>query len=82
VPTADIRAITDDLRAARGNDFIISMRLFWDPLEDDLDALKEMADVYNNAGVDALILEPRQRGLDDWLRAVEGLWNLLQPWHG
>ena len=82
VPTDQINPIIEDLRAARGKDFVVSMRLFWDPLEDDPDALKEMADGYATSGVDALILEPRQRALDDWLLAVETLWNLLQPWHG
>ena len=82
VPIDQIAPIVEDLRAARGKDFVVSMRLFWDPLEDDQNALKEMADGYATSGVDALILEPRQRGLDDWLLAVEKLWNLLQPWHG
>ena len=82
VPIDQIDPIIEDLRAARGKDFVVSMRLFWDPLEDDQNALKEMADGYATSGVDALILEPRQRALDDWLLAVETLWNLLQPWHG
>ena len=82
VPIDQIVPIVEDLRAARGKDFVISMRLFWDPLEDDQNALKKMADGYATSGVDALILEPRQRALDDWLLAVEKLWNLLQPWHG
>nr|MCS5604306.1 LLM class flavin-dependent oxidoreductase [Alphaproteobacteria bacterium] len=82
VPIDQIDPIVEDLRAARGKDFVVSMRLFWDPLEDDQNALKEMADGYATSGVDALILEPRQRALDDWLLAVETLWNLLQPWHG
>ena len=82
VPMDQIDPIVEDLRAARGKDFVVSMRLFWDPLEDDQNALKEMADGYATSGVDALILEPRQRALDNWLLAVETLWNLLQPWHG
>ena len=82
VPIDEIAPIVEDLRAARGKDFVVSMRLFWDPLEDDQNALKKMADEYATSGVDALILEPRQRALDDWLLAVEKLWNLLQPWHG
>ena len=82
VPIDQIAPIVEDLRADRGKDFVVSMRLFWDPLEDDQNALKEMADGYATSGVDALILEPRQRALDDWLLAVEKLWNLLQPWHG
>ncbi|MDP7545693.1 MAG: TIGR03619 family F420-dependent LLM class oxidoreductase [Alphaproteobacteria bacterium] len=77
----DSPAVVADLRAARGPDFAISLRLFWDPFEDDQDELKAMAEGYAKAGIDALVLEPRQRGLDDWLRAVEGLWTLLQPWH-
>ena len=81
VPIEDIAAITADLRAARGPDFPLSMRVFWDPLEDDHDSLKAMAEAYSAAGIDALIMEPRQRGLEDWLRAVEGLWAVLQPWH-
>ena len=82
VPMDQIDPIVEDLRAARGKDFVISMRLFWDPLEDDQNSLQKMADGYATSGVDALILEPRQRALDDWLLAVEKLWNLLQPWHG
>ncbi len=80
-PPKAIAPIVEDLREARGEDFVISMRLFWDPLEDDNDELKAMTAAYAEAGVDALILEPRQRGLEDWLRAVEALWNLVQPWH-
>ena len=82
MPSDQIAPIVEDLRAARGKDFVVSMRLFWDPLEDDQNALKQMADGYATSGVDALILEPRQRALDNWLLAVETLWNLLQPWHG
>ena len=82
MPVDQIDPIVEDLRAARGKDFVISMRLFWDPLEDDPHALREMADGYASSGVDALILEPRLRSLDVWLLAVEKLWNLLHPWHG
>ena len=33
VPIDQIGPIVEDLRAARGKDFVVSMRLFWDPLE-------------------------------------------------
>jgi hypothetical protein len=82
VPPEEAAAIVADMRAARGPHFVTSMRLFWDPLEDDHGELKGLTEGYAKAGIDALVLEPRQRGLDDWLRAVEGLWTLVQPWHG
>ena len=82
VPPEEAAAIVTDMRAARGPDFVTSMRLFWDPLEDDHDELKGLTEGYAKAGIDALIVEPRQRGLEDWLRAVEGLWTLMRPWHG
>ncbi len=62
------------LKALRGDgDFTLSMRANWDGLEDDLDELKHQRDGYRDLGIVHLSMEPRQRGLDDWLRSVEAL---------
>ena len=82
VPVEDIGAMTAELRAVRGPDFPLTMRVFWDPFEDDHDMIKATTQAYADAGIDGLIMEPRQRGLDDWLRAVEELWKLMRPWRG
>jgi probable F420-dependent oxidoreductase len=58
------------LRAQRpGSDFTISLRSGWDGR--DKDALAARLAAYATAGVDHVLVEPAERLLDDWLRAVE-----------
>jgi probable F420-dependent oxidoreductase len=58
------------LRAQRpGPDFTISLRDGWDGRDED--ALAARLAAYAAAGVDHLLVEPAERLLDDWLRAVE-----------
>lgn len=76
----DARPLVERLRGETGDGFVISMRRSWDPLEDDADALKAELAAYAEMGLDAVTMEPRQRGLDDWLKAVDGLAKLVEPW--
>jgi probable F420-dependent oxidoreductase len=58
------------LRAARPEpQFTISLRTAWDG-KDDGEAAARLA-AYRAAGVDHVLVEPFERELDDWLRAVE-----------
>lgn len=78
----ELKPIVEKMRAARGPDFTLSLRLFWDALDDDTAEISRDFEAYAGLGLDALVLEPRQRQLDDWLRAVEAVWRLAEPWHG
>jgi len=50
-------------------DFAISLRYGWDGKDDG--ALRARLAAYGAAGVDHVLVEPGERALDDWLRAVE-----------
>jgi probable F420-dependent oxidoreductase len=50
-------------------EFTISLRASWDGKSDA--ALGERLAAYAEAGVDHILVEPAERALDDWLRAVE-----------
>jgi probable F420-dependent oxidoreductase len=52
-----------------GPDFTISLRNGWDGRDDG--ALAARLAAYGRAGVDHVLVEPAERLLDDWLRAVE-----------
>jgi alkanesulfonate monooxygenase SsuD/methylene tetrahydromethanopterin reductase-like flavin-dependent oxidoreductase (luciferase family) len=63
-------AIVRRLRAQRpGADFTISLRSGWDGRDDG--ALAARLAAYHEAGVDHILVEPAERLIDDWLRAVE-----------
>ena len=50
-------------------EFTISLRGSWDSKDDA--ALSERLSAYAEAGVNHILVEPAERALDDWLRAVE-----------
>ena len=52
-----------------GADFVISLRYGWDGKDDD--ALRARLAGYRASGIEHVLLEPAERTLDDWLRAVE-----------
>jgi hypothetical protein len=49
--------------------FAISLRYGWDGKDDG--ALGARLAAYGEAGVEHILVEPAERALDDWLRAVE-----------
>ncbi len=55
------------------NEFVISMRTNWDPLEDDPDKIMSEIEGYIEAGVTHFVPEPRQRDLENYKRSVEVL---------
>jgi probable F420-dependent oxidoreductase len=69
--------IVKRLRAARpGPDFAISVRNGWDGRDDG--ALAARLAAYRDAGVGHVLVEPGERTLDDWLRAVERIVRAAQ----
>jgi hypothetical protein len=50
-------------------EFAISLRYGWDGKDDG--ALAARLGAYGEAGVGHILVEPAERALDDWLRAVE-----------
>jgi probable F420-dependent oxidoreductase len=70
VSPAEAVPIVKRLRAGRpGPDFAISVRFGWDGGDDG--ALSARLSGYREAGVGHVLVEPAERALDDWLRAVE-----------
>jgi hypothetical protein len=49
--------------------FAVSLRYGWDGKDDG--ALSARLAAYREAGVEHILVEPAERSLDDWLRAVE-----------
>jgi len=69
-PPAEAGPIVRMLRAARPDPgFAISLRLGWDGADDA--GLRDRLDAYAQAGVQHVLIEPMERDLEDWLRAVE-----------
>lgn len=59
--------------------FTLSMRLAWDGLRSDHDEIRRDLDAYREAGLQHVVTSPVQSDLDGWLRSVETLWSVLQP---
>jgi len=66
------------LRAVRPDpEFVISLRSSWDGQDEA--ALRARIVAYGEAGVDHVLVEPAERALDDWLRAVERVARAAEP---
>lgn len=77
----ELGPIVEDLRRRRPEPgFAISLRLNLDPLLDDADEIKAKLEAYAALGLDHMSFEPRQRAIDDWLKAVEALWSIAEPY--
>ena len=71
-------SIVRRLRAVRPDpEFVISLRSSWDGRDDA--ALGERLAAYGEAGADHILVEPGERALDDWLRAVERVARAAEP---
>jgi len=57
-------------------EFVISLRYGWDGKDDG--ALAARLAAYGKAGVEHVLVEPAERELDDWLRAVERIARAAQ----
>lgn len=69
-------AVVRRLREKRPEaDFATSMRVSWDGK--DAGELRGRVEAYAKAGIQHAMLEPAERGLEDWLRAVERAWQAV-----
>src|SRR5262249_31958730 len=75
--------IVRQLRARRPDpDFAVSLRHGWNGKDDA--ALGARLAAYAEAGIDHILVEPAERALDDWLRAVGWVARAaegIQPWN-
>ncbi len=73
----DAVPIVAKIREARPEkSFTISLRLAWDGLDDDADDMRRQIVGFQEAGVQHLVFQPRQRHAEDWHKAVEALWEI------
>lgn len=74
----DVCAAARVLRRERNNPgFTISNRVDWDGLSTPADDIRGELDTFREAGLDHLVACPAQSTIDDWLRSVERLAQLL-----
>jgi probable F420-dependent oxidoreductase len=57
--------------------FTISLRTGWDPQGMDVDRIRREADVFEAAGVQHIVSAPWRSDIDDWLRSMELLADLV-----
>lgn len=74
----EVRAPIEALRAERPEpEFTISLRTGWDPQGMDPDRIRDERDRYEAAGVSYVVAAPWRNDLDDWLRSMELLADLV-----
>ena len=76
----DLAPIVTRLRETRpGDDFLISYRTGWDPQGMDPGVIADEAAAYAAAGVQHVVSAPWRDSLDDWLRSMELLVEIVPP---
>jgi probable F420-dependent oxidoreductase len=60
-----------------GPEFVMSLRTGWDPQGMDPDRIRSEAEGYEAAGVSEIVCAPWRTELDDWLRSMEILADLI-----
>lgn len=77
----ELAPVLKELRAARPDEaFTLSTRVGWDGLTDDAGELRRQLDAFAEAGLQHLLVSPRQNELDAWLKSVEALADLVAPY--
>jgi len=77
---ADLAPIVARLRESRpDDDFVISYRTGWDPQGMDPGLIAEEAEAYAEAGVQHVVSAPWRDSLDDWVRSMELLVEIVRP---
>ena len=80
VPAAEVAPLIERLRGDRPEpEFTLSMRVDWDGLRSPADEIRRELEGYARAGIQHVMATPGQRTLDDWLRSVEVLSSLFEP---
>ena len=76
----EIAPIIARVRAERPEaGFVVSHRTGWDPQGMDPEVIRIERDAYEAAGVQYVVAAPWQRTLDDWLRSMELLADIVGP---
>ena len=78
-PPEDLAPIIDRLREQRPADFVISYRTGWDPQGMDPRTIREEMIAYSEAGVEHVVAAPWRTDIDDWIRSMELLIEILGP---
>ena len=74
----EVRTPIEALRAERPEPgFTISLRTGWDPQGMDHDRIRDERERYESAGVSYVVAAPWRNDLDDWLRSMELLADLV-----
>ncbi len=74
----EVREPIAQLRAARPEaDFVLSLRTGWDPQGMEPDKIRAERDAYEGAGIQYVVSAPWRTDLDDWLRAMEVLAEII-----
>ena len=77
---ADLAAIVGRMREERpDDDFVISYRTGWDPQGMDPSLIREECAAYSEAGVQHVVAAPWRTDIDDWIRSMELLIELVDP---
>ena len=77
---SDLAPIVARLRAERpGDEFVISYRAGWDPQGMDPGQIADEAAAYAEAGVQHVVSAPWRESLDDWVRSMELLVEIVPP---
>jgi probable F420-dependent oxidoreductase len=76
---AEAKPIVKRLRAERPEEsFTLSLRVNWDALSDDPDAIRRQIAEYRDLGIQHLMFQPHQRHAEDWLRSAERLLEIAR----
>jgi probable F420-dependent oxidoreductase len=80
VTPEEAAAPIERLRRDRPEDaFVISLRTGWDPQGMDPDRIRRERDEYEAAGVSYVVAAPWRTDIDDWLRSMDRLADLVGP---
>ena len=76
----ELAPVVARLREARpGDDFTVSFRTGWDPQGMDPSVIAEEAEAYAAAGVEHVVCAPWRDTVDDWVRSMELLVEIVGP---
>jgi probable F420-dependent oxidoreductase len=79
-PAGEVAPIIGRLRGERPEaSFTLSVRVDWDGLRTDESEIRRELEGYRDAGMQHVLCCPAQRSLDDWLRSVEAIAKLCEP---
>ncbi len=78
-PPEQLAPIIAELRAAGDRELVISYRTGWDPQGMDPALIREEREAYAEAGVEHVVAAPWRSTLDDWLKSMETLLDIVQP---